>query len=172
MQKKNHSSLNTLLEKIKTLAAETANQLQQQHLTLATAESCTGGGLSYWLTSIPGSSSWFERGYVTYTNAAKIDMLEVNPLTLQEFGAVSKQTVCEMAENAKRKSRTHIAIAITGIAGPSRGIESQPVGTVWIAWAVRDAAPVSEMMIFTGDRQHIRLASIEKALAKLLEMLS
>lgn len=160
-----------MIEKIKALVLQTAQVLQEQHLRLTTAESCTGGGLSYWLTSIPGSSDWFECAYVTYSNEAKMNMLEVSSLTLQQYGAVSKETACEMAEFALQKSGADISIAITGIAGPAGGSEQKPVGTVWLAWAKRDRATQSEVHLFPGDRQQIRLASIATALEKLLEIL-
>lgn len=158
-----------MIEKIKQLVLDTARTLTQRQLMLATAESCTGGGLSYWLTSVPGSSAWFDRGFITYSNAAKIDLLAVAPLTLQQFGAVSRETVYEMAKNTLQKSRADVSIAITGIAGPEGGSEQKPVGTVWIAWAMRHVAPYCEITVFAGDRQQIRLASIAKALEILLK---
>ncbi|MBV9575008.1 MAG: CinA family protein [Gammaproteobacteria bacterium] len=161
-----------MIEKIKQLVLETAEILTQQQLMLATAESCTGGGLSYWLTSVPGSSAWFDRGFVTYSNAAKIDMLEIETALLQQFGAVSQEIACDMAQKTLQKSLATVSIAITGIAGPEGGSEQKPVGTVWIAWGRRHHAPYCEKNIFAGDRQQIRLATIAKALEKLVEMIS
>lgn len=158
-----------MIETVKTLVLEVAQRLQQKGLKLATAESCTGGGLSYWLTSIPGSSNWFERGFVTYSNAAKIDLLMVNAETINQFGAVSEETARAMAEGALKNSLADWSIAITGIAGPDGGSVEKPVGMVWFAWASKQSATHSEVEIFSGDRQAIRLAAIAKALKQLLE---
>lgn len=156
---------------IEELAVQTGLALKQKRLTLTTAESCTGGGLGFWITSIPGSSEWFERGFVTYSDASKLEMLGVNPLTLKEFGAVSEQAAREMAEGALRNSRADVSISVTGIAGPSGGSVEKPIGTVWIAWAKRQAPTTVKGYHFSGDRQKIRLQVIEEALDKLLDML-
>ncbi|MBX3709742.1 MAG: CinA family protein [Gammaproteobacteria bacterium] len=153
------------------LVLETAKKLKATGLTLATAESCTGGGLSYWLTSVPGSSDWFERGFITYSNAAKIEMLNVNAQTLEEFGAVSEETAREMAEGALQNSHAHLAIAITGIAGPDGGSAEKPVGTVWMAWSGKNFNTIAHLNVFKGDRQDVRLASIVKAMETLLGLL-
>lgn len=157
-----------MMNALRILVPDVADALKEHKLTLSTAESCTGGGLSYWLTSIPGSSDWFERGFVTYSNQAKIQMLGVKPSTLDQWGAVSEQTAKEMAEGALQHSGTDLSIAITGIAGPDGGSAAKPVGTVWIAWGRRGADTLAEHTIFTGDRQAIRMASMVKALEKLL----
>ncbi len=157
-----------MINTVKSLVLETAQVLKQQGLTLATAESCTGGGLSYWLTSVPGSSDWFERGFVTYSNVAKVEMLSVSRTTLEAFGAVSAETAREMAEGALKHSHADLSIAITGIAGPTGGTPDKPVGTVWIACAKQDGATIEEMQIFSGDRQDIRLHAIAIALEKLI----
>lgn len=157
--------MTTSLEK---LAEAVAEVCKREHLTLTTAESCTGGGLSYWLTSIPGSSHWFDRGFVTYSNAAKIDMLHVNPKTLEIFGAVSKETVCEMAEGALRNSCANVSIAITGIAGPTGGSPQKPIGTVFIAIAKQGRPTQTWHDLFPGDRQAVRTSAIAKALLQLL----
>jgi nicotinamide-nucleotide amidase len=156
-----------MINTIKTLVLKAAQTLHQQGLTLATAESCTGGGLSYWLTSVPGSSVWFERGFITYSNQAKIDMLGVNTETLVQYGAVSEQTACEMAEGALCHSHADQSIAITGIAGPDGGSPQNPVGTVWIAAAKRHHKAQATCYLFSGDRQAIRLCAIAKALEKI-----
>ncbi len=135
---------------------------------LATAESCTGGGLAEVVTSIPGSSAWFERGFVTYSNDAKSEMLGVSAETLRRFGAVSEQCAREMAEGALRHSRADIGVAITGIAGPEGGSADKPVGTVWIAWAGRDRPTVVVLKNFGGDRRAIRAQAVEAALEGLL----
>jgi nicotinamide-nucleotide amidase len=161
-----------MINTVKALVLKTAHALKQSHLKLVTAESCTGGGLSYWLTSIAGSSDWFDRGFVVYSNAAKIEMLGVHSKTLEELGAVSAQTAREMAEGALHHSHADISIAITGIAGPTGGTPEKPTGTVWIAWAAKGAPTEELAYLFPGDRQAIRLQAIIKALEKLLEKIS
>jgi nicotinamide-nucleotide amidase len=159
-----------MIDTIKSLVLKTAQTFKQNQLTLVTAESCTGGGLSYWLTSVPGSSDWFERGFVTYSNAAKIEMLGVHPQTIEEFGAVSAKTAREMAEGALRHSHADLSVAITGIAGPTGGSTDKPVGTVWIAWAKQNIETRELGQLFSGDRQSIRLQAIAKALEMLYEI--
>src|SRR5579885_2358946 len=159
-----------MVNALRILVPDVASELKQRGLTLATAESCTGGGLSYWLTSISGSSDWFERGYVTYSNTAKMEMLDVKKATLDQWGAVSEQTAREMAEGALRNSGTDLGIAITGIAGPDGGSTEKPVGTVWIAWSRRNQETITELNLFSGDRQAIRLAAMATALERLLEL--
>lgn len=154
------------------LAKAAGDALKKQHLLLTTAESCTGGGLSFWITSIPDSSQWFDRGFVTYSNAAKVEQLGVSPITLETFGAVSEPTVREMAEGALANSEADISIAITGIAGPSGGTPDKPVGTVWIAWARLNSPTQTYVDVFTGDRTEIREKVIEKALSSLLDSLN
>ena len=124
-----------------TLAQAVGEALKKNNLSLATAESCTGGGLSYWVTSIGGSSHWFERGFVTYSNEAKVEQLSVNPTTIENYGAVSEQTACEMAEGALANSNADITVSITGIAGPNGGTPEKPVGTVWIAMPRLNSPP-------------------------------
>ena len=160
-----------MIDKLKILVLETAKQLKERQLTLATAESCTGGGLSYWLTSVPGSSDWFERGYVTYSNTAKMEMIGVKENIIKAYGAVSEQTAHEMADNARQHSHTDIAIAITGVAGPDGGSAEKPVGTVWIAWSGKNFNSIAQRYVFTGDRQAVRLASMIKALEVLLTLI-
>lgn len=157
---------------IQQLAATAGQALKQRDLFLVTAESCTGGGLGYWITSIAGSSDWFERGFVTYSNTAKMELLGVNPQTLEQFGAVSQQTAVEMAEGALQNSDADISVAITGIAGPDGGMEKKPVGTVWIAWTGHDIPLSVEGYVFTGDRQAIRTAAIQRALERLVKLLN
>jgi nicotinamide-nucleotide amidase len=153
-----------MLDTLKILVLETAKELKTQHLTIATAESCTGGGLSYWLTSVPGSSDWSERGYVTYSNTAKTEMLDVNANTINQYGAVSEETAREMAEGILRHSHADLGIAITGIAGPDGGSTEKPVGTVWIAWGRKNFNIITQHFVFAGDRQAVRLAAMVKAL--------
>lgn len=154
---------------IETLAIEIGKKLKKDNLRLATVESCTGGGLSYWVTTVPGSSAWFERGFVTYTKEAKID-LGVSALTIEKFGEVSESTVKEMAEKGLQNSRANICIAITGIAGPSGGSNQKPVGTVWIAWARQGSPTSADSYLFFGDRQKIRMQAMEAALKKQMTM--
>lgn len=156
--------------KIEMLTQEVARQLKQIGATLATAESCTGGGLSYYLTSIPGSSDWFDRGFVTYSNIAKMDMLGVPETLIAQHGAVSKEVAVAMAEGALSHSTATIAIAITGIAGPSGGTPEKPVGTVWITVLSKGSEPNTVLNVFTGNRQAIRIKSIEQALQMLAIM--
>lgn len=156
---------------IEKLAEEVGTLLQKKNLRLAVAESCTGGGVCYFITSIPGSSNWFDCGFVTYTDAAKQAMLDVNPMTLKAYGAVSEQTALEMAQGALNKSKSDISLAITGIAGPTGGTPLKPVGTVWIAYAKRTMPATAKIHIFTGDRQAIRTESIESALKGLLSII-
>jgi nicotinamide-nucleotide amidase len=153
---------------IKKLVKELAKKLTSQHLSLVTAESCTGGGLSYWLTSLSGSSEWFERGFVTYSDQSKIDMLGINPSTIDSFGAVSEQTAREMAEGALRNSAAALGIAITGIAGPTGGSALKPVGTVWIALAKANSMTHAQSELFPGNREQIRKGVIVRALELLL----
>lgn len=157
-----------MLDNLKEAVLQVSDTLKQLKLKLTTAESCTGGGVSYWLTSVPGSSDWFERGFVTYSNNAKLEMLDVNAQTLAEFGAVSEETVREMAEGALEHSEADVSVAITGIAGPDGGTDEKPVGTVWIAWANRHGQTDCKAYAFTGDRQQIRILSMIEALRHLL----
>ncbi len=138
---------------------------------IATAESCTGGGVSEMITSIPGSSEWFDRGFVSYSNNSKIEMLGVKASTLEQFGAVSEQTAREMAEGALKYSQAQVSVAITGIAGPDGGTPDKPVGTVWFAWAAHHMDTRTEIQHFKGDRLTIRALSVNFALNKLVDIL-
>ena len=137
---------------------------------LAAAESCTGGWVSQAVTSVAGSSIWFERGYVTYSNAAKREALGVPQRILDRYGAVSEQTAREMARGALRKSRAGIALAVTGIAGPGGGVPGKPVGTVCFAWA-RGRKIRSETKRFKGGRGRVRRQSVIHALRGVLKWL-
>ncbi len=151
------------------LAARVGEMLKSRGLMLATAESCTGGGVAQAITDIPGSSGWFERGFITYANQAKIEMLGVDPQTLRLHGAVSEATVREMAEGALRHSRADISLAVSGIAGPGGGTPEKPVGTVWFAWAARGGATEARKYLLSGSRAEIRAQSVRIALQGLLE---
>lgn len=142
--------------------------LTQQQWKLVTAESCTGGGLAYVITEQAGVSDWFERGYVTYSNAAKEANLQVPATTLLQFGAVSEQTARAMAEGALQQSQAQVSVAITGIAGPGGGTPTKPVGTVWFGWASNQAPTQTYVALFSGNRTDIRQQAIQTALEKLL----
>ncbi len=152
------------------LAAETlGNRLKQLNLQLALAESCTGGGIAKAITDVPGSSNWFDRGFVTYSNAAKVEMLEVQQTTLDRVGAVSKETALEMAAGALTHSPADVAMAVTGIAGPDGGTPEKPVGTVFIAWQIRGQPGHCIEKRFSGNRTQIREQVITFCLQQLLE---
>jgi len=155
---------------VKQLAARVARRLKGARTLLVTAESCTGGWAAQVMTAIPGSSGWFERGFVTYSNAAKRELLGVRKTTLKKHGAVSVQTAREMARGALRRSRAGVALAITGVAGPTGGSAAKPVGTVCFAWA-RGRKMKSETRRFRGGRQQVRRRSVEHALKGVLQML-
>ena len=154
-----------------TLATLIGARLKERGLMLATAESCTGGWTAQALTSISGSSDWFERGFVTYSNAAKEEMLGVARATLESHGAVSEQTAREMVSGALSRSRADIALAITGVAGPTGGTPDKPVGMVCLAWA-RTGAPIAcATRQFSGDRNAVRRQSVIAALQGVLALI-
>ncbi len=160
-----------LEHKIAAEAAQLAQRLTELGMMLSAAESCTGGWLAKVCTDLPGSSAWFERGFVTYTNEAKQEMLGVSGATLQAHGAVSEPTVEEMAAGALRHSRAQVAVAISGIAGPGGGTLEKPVGTVCFGWMVEGRGPVSERCRFDGDRESVRAQAVLFALQGLLRQL-
>jgi nicotinamide-nucleotide amidase len=141
----------------------------ERRLLVATAESCTGGWAAQVITHTAGSSSWFERGFVTYANTAKVEMLGVSPATLEKFGAVSPEAAAEMARGALKNSNALISLSITGIAGPTGGSPDKPVGTVCFAWCLRDGQPETERRQFAGDREAIRRQSVIHALNGLID---
>jgi nicotinamide-nucleotide amidase len=166
---------------LQTLTEQLAEVLQQHGWMLATAESCTGGMIAATCTDLSGSSNWFERGFVTYSNEAKHEMLGVDSALITEHGAVSEAVAQAMALGAMRRSHAQVTLAVTGVAGPSGGSEVKPVGTVWFAWATpSDAGPTlgaetawvkSEVMHFVGDRAAVRAATTQYALKILLDLL-
>jgi len=156
---------------VKALAEQIAARLKAHGAIVTTAESCTGGWVAQALTAIAGSSAWFERGFITYSNEAKEEMLGVRAETLARHGAVSEETAREMALGALARSRANVALAVTGIAGPSGGSAEKPVGTVCFAWAQAERARTSETRRFAGDREAVRRQSVEHALTRLLELL-
>jgi nicotinamide-nucleotide amidase len=152
------------------LAQKVGEALKAQGLMLVTAESCTGGWAAMALTAIAGSSDWFERGYVVYSNAAKREELGVSEDTLARHGAVSEETAREMAAGALKNGRGQVALAITGVAGPTGGSRDKPVGTVCFAWA-RGGKISSETRRLDGDRESVRRQSVLHALQGVLELL-
>ncbi len=156
-------------EMVNDLARRLGEELFKHDYSLVTAESCTGGGLSEIITRIAGSSTWFDRGYVTYSNAAKVEMLGVSEDSLTTFGAVSENTAIEMAEGALNKSQADLSVSITGIAGPDGGSPEKPVGLVCFAWSNRQAETRSTQVVFEGDRETIRQQACLLAMQGLLE---
>jgi nicotinamide-nucleotide amidase len=153
------------------LAERVGQGLLARHWRLALAESCTGGWIAKVITDVPGSSGWFERGFVTYSNTAKVDLLAVPQALLDSHGAVSPETVNAMAAGALRHSRAEIALAVSGIAGPEGGSPDKPVGTVWLAWTVRGRPGHSRCYTFPGDREAVRRQAVAAALEGVLELL-
>jgi nicotinamide-nucleotide amidase len=138
---------------------------------MACAESCTGGWLAKTATDLAGSSRWFERGFVTYSNESKVEMLGVQPSTLAAHGAVSEATAREMAGGVLAHSRAQLSVAITGIAGPGGATPDKPVGLVWFAWAREGREPVARRLRFDGDREAVRRQAVQAAWEGLLELL-
>ena len=145
-----------------------ADALRSAGLKIATAESCTGGLIAAACTTIAGSSDWFERGFVTYSNEAKTEMLGVAPELIAAHGAVSEPVARAMAEGAVARSRAQLAVAVTGVAGPGGGSPSKPVGTVWLAWARAGQPTRTELLKLAGDRRAIREQSVQHALQRVL----
>ncbi|WP_118182210.1 CinA family protein [Paraburkholderia phosphatilytica] len=152
------------------LAIRVGNKLRDERLMLATAESCTGGMVATAITDISGSSGWFERGFVTYSNQAKTEMIGVPSDLIERYGAVSEPVARAMAEGALRNSRAQISVAITGVAGPGGGTETKPVGMVSFSWSNRLQTKV-ETIVFKGDREKIRTQAAAHALRGVLAML-
>ena len=152
------------------IARKLGAALKAKGLKLATAESCTGGWVAMALTAIPGSSEWFERGYVTYSNEAKREDLGVAEETLRRHGAVSEQVAREMAAGTLKRARAQVALAITGVAGPTGGTADKPVGLVCFAWA-HGSKITSETRRFDGDRESVRRQSVLHALERATELL-
>lgn len=153
------------------VSVEVGDALMRKGYLLATAESCTGGWVGQVLTSIPGSSAWYERGFITYSDIAKREMLGVNPDILKAYGAVSVETAREMVLGAIRHSRADIALSITGIAGPGGGSAEKPVGLVCFGWALRTGKTSSAIRMFTGDREAVRRQAVAASLEGLIEIL-
>jgi nicotinamide-nucleotide amidase len=152
------------------LARQAGRALLKAGLRAVTAESCTGGGVAAALTDIPGSSQWFERGYVTYSNAAKIADLGVEPSALERHGAVSAEVARLMAEGALRRSNADVAVALTGVAGPDGGSLEKPVGLVYLAYGRRDGPIEAIRELYAGNRAAVRRQAVAEALRRLAEL--
>ncbi len=163
--------VNQVMPKRHALTLQVADLLQQKKLLLATAESCTGGLIAAACTDLAGSSVWFERGFVSYSNAAKTELLGVSADLIESHGAVSEPVVRAMVEGALQHSRAQVAVAVTGVAGPGGGSADKPVGTVWFGWATPDGV-VTDKRCFDGDRQHVREATVQHALLRLKQLLA
>lgn len=150
------------------LATQLGSFLKAKNQKIATAESCTGGWIAQCITEIPGSSAWFDRGFVTYSNSAKMQMLGVKPETLERFGAVSAETASEMAAGALMNSEADCAIAVTGIAGPDGGSAEKPLGTVYIAWETKNQPSICVKLLLSGNRHQIREQTVIAAIKGLI----
>ena len=162
------SALNPAYQNLYELAAQVGIALRTRSRTLAIAESCTGGWIAKIMTDVPGSSGWFDRGFVTYSNAAKTDLLGVREATITQHGAVSAEVVAEMAAGALERSPADLVIAVSGIAGPEGGTPDKPVGTVYLAWALRGGPVQTEIRHFSGNRDEVRLEAVAAALQGVL----
>lgn len=157
---------------LRELAAALGRELKTHHHVLVTAESCTGGWIAKTVTDIAGSSDWFEAALVAYSYEAKQGLLGVRAQTLEQHGAVSREAVIEMVSGALARSGASVAVAVTGIAGPSGGRPDKPVGTVWLAWKRRGGYPRAQQFRFDGDREAVRRQTVAAALAGLAETLA
>lgn len=155
---------------IDSLSLELGQYLQQQNLTVTTAESCTGGAIAQAITNISGSSAWFSHGFITYSNQAKQELLDLSPDLFIEQGAVSQAVVEAMAAQALTLAHADLSVAVSGIAGPNGGSPEKPVGTVWIAWATVHQPVISQRFQFDGDRKSIRNQTVIESLKKLIKM--
>ncbi|MFZ5466366.1 MAG: nicotinamide-nucleotide amidase [Pseudomonadota bacterium] len=158
-------------EQIGELSRRLGALLAERGMTMAAAESCTGGWLAKAVTDVAGSSGWFDRGFVTYSNAAKEDMLGVTWQTLQDHGAVSEATVRAMAIGALANSVADVSVSISGIAGPGGATPTKPVGTVWMAWSRRHGDTVTRHFMFEGDREAVRAQAVIAACEGMMAML-
>jgi nicotinamide-nucleotide amidase len=158
-------------DELRRLAAELGDKLRARGWMIATVESCTGGWIGEVLTAIPGSSAWYERGFITYANAAKIDLLGVPADTLATYGAVSEETARAMAHGALMRSPVHATLAVSGIAGPGGGTPQKPVGMVCYGWALNDGTLMSSVCRLDGDREEIRSRAVAAALRGMIELI-
>ncbi|MDG3089010.1 CinA family protein [Vibrio hannami] len=158
------------MDRLKQLSEQVGAMLLQSGDVMVSAESCTGGGVAAAVTDISGSSAWFDRAFITYSNEAKMEMLGVTADSLDNFGAVSQQVVKEMAEGAVKNSNGTISVSISGIAGPTGGSEEKPVGTVWFGWHCKDKS-IQECCLFDGDRASVRYQACIHALEGIEKLL-
>ena len=152
------------------LAVQVGQALKAKGWMLVTAESCTGGWVGEAVTMVSGSSEWFERGFITYTNVAKQEMLGVKAATLEAYGAVSEPTVLEMVAGALANSHGHVAVAVSGVAGPTGGTPAKPVGTVCLAWGFSGAEPTAVTRHYAGGREAVRRQSVVEVLQGVLKL--
>ncbi|MDH3342512.1 MAG: CinA family protein [Gammaproteobacteria bacterium] len=153
------------------LAKQLGECLKEKGVKLATAESCSGGWIAKVITDLPGSSAWFEGSVVCYSNESKQDLLGVLPRTLDEFGAVSGDVVLEMTDGLFERTGADVAVSVSGIAGPDGGSDDKPVGTVWLCWGKRDKTSFAHEYHFEGDREAVRLQTVEAALLAILDVM-
>ena len=158
-------------DELNQIAVRLSQRLISLGLCMASAESCTGGWIAKAMTDLPGSSACFERGFITYSNAAKQEMLGVDPVTLARHGAVSEEVVRQMVQGAIARSQASVAVAVSGIAGPDGGSDDKPVGTVWLAWGRRGGDVIARCELFSGDRREVRYRSSIVALQGLLDLI-
>lgn len=154
------------------LVSDIGRQAVAENVMIATAESCTGGWIAQEITAVAGSSAWFDRGFVTYSNQSKHEMLGVAEQTLEQHGAVSEPVVIEMAEGVLLHSSAQLSVVTSGVAGPGGGSAEKPVGTVWFAWAVRDKPTRTAVFQFNGDRESVRKQAVRVALEGILQNLT
>ena len=159
------------LKELESISSELGILLNDKSYFFTTAESCTGGWVGQSLTSVPGSSSWYGCGFITYSNIAKNKILEVSKETLNNYGAVSEEVVREMVVGALEKSKANLGVAISGIAGPGGGSPQRPVGTVCLAWKLNDLPTISVSEVFEGTREEVRFQSVSKALKEAINLL-
>lgn len=154
------------------IATQLGELLKSHGLMLVTAESCTGGGVAQAITDVAGSSVWFERGFVTYSNLSKQQMLGVSETTLNQHGAVSQATVREMVAGALKHSSAQVALAVSGVAGPDGGSAEKPVGTVWFAWGIKEGIVTAERHQIDGNRTTVRAQAVQVALQGTINLLN
>jgi|TARA_B100001094_G_scaffold65956_1_gene62043 nicotinamide-nucleotide amidase len=159
------------LNNLENLSTELGALLQKKNMFFTSAESCTGGLLSQSIVSVPGSSGWFSCSFVTYSNISKHKILGVSKDSLKRFGAVSEEVVTEMVDGAVAESRADLGVAISGIAGPGGGSPDRPVGTVCIAWKLKDKQAVRSTFLFEGNRNEVRYATVVKSLEEAIELI-
>jgi len=159
------------MEDLTQLAAKVGARLAEKNLLLATAESCSGGGVAHAVTEISGSSGWFECGFITYSNSSKSELLNISPALIAQHGSVSEEIAAAMAEGALSNCEAHVALSTTGIAGPLGAVPGKPVGTVCFAWSMNGKTH-TERLLFAGDRKSVREQTVVHALKGLLQFLA